>query len=63
MKKYPTSYRLSEQGLRLLALVADHYSTNHTSAIERLIRDEAKRLHIQAKEPEHDRLRDVPRKE
>jgi len=59
MKKYPTSYRLSEQALRLLALIAEHKGVNQTDALELMIRDTAKRERIQVKESANDRLRNV----
>lgn len=41
-KKGPTSFRFSEEGVSLLAKLAEHHGINQTALIEMLLRKEAR---------------------
>jgi hypothetical protein len=47
-KKRSTSHRLSEEARQLLELLSQHWAISHTAALERLIRDGAKRERVPA---------------
>lgn len=44
-----TSFRLSEEGKRLLALLASHYGLTQTAVLEWLIREQARRAGLKTR--------------
>lgn len=42
--KRNTNYRLSDRGIELLALLAEHWGTTKTAVLEKIIREEAARV-------------------